>query len=83
MYIQVPLETDSEHMYTSLYHSTQAPLECVPQIFNLTGPKIYKGKFDLDPSEFSNVRISETKQDFLDPLVPKFSYCPGLSPTLS
>ena len=30
-----------------------------------------------------NGRISETKRDFLDPLVPKFSYDRGLSPTLS
>ena len=32
-----------------------------------------QGKFDLDSLEFSNGRISETKRDFLDPLVPKFS----------
>ena len=32
---------------------------------------------------FSNGRISGTKRDILDPLAPKFSSCPGLSPTLS
>ena len=32
---------------------------------------------------FSNGRISGTKRDFVNALAPKFSSCPGLSPTLS
>ena len=40
-------------------------------------------KVDLDPRQFSNGCISETKKATEDPLVPKFSYRRGLSPTLS
>ena len=40
-------------------------------------------KVDLDPRQFSNGRISERKKAAGDPLVTKFSYRPGLSPTLS
>ena len=40
-------------------------------------------KFDLDLRKFSNGRISETEKATGDPLVTKFSYRLGLSPTLS
>ena len=40
-------------------------------------------KFGRTAISTLNGRISETKRDFLDPLVPKFSYDRGLSPTLS
>ena len=45
--------------------------------------KCYIVKSALTPIPTSNGHISETKWDFLDPLVPKFSYDQGLSPTLS
>ena len=46
-------------------------------------PKSYYVKFDRTAIPTSNGHISETKRDFLDPLVPKFSYDRGLSPTRS
>ena len=48
-----------------------------------TEPKSYYVKFGRTAIPTSNGHISETKRDFLDPLVPKFSYDWGLSPTLS
>ena len=42
----------------------------------------YLGKF-CPGTFFSNGRISGTKRDFVNALAPKFSSCPGLSPTLS
>ena len=45
--------------------------------------KFYIVKFGRTAIPTLNGRISETKRDFLDPLVPKFSYDRGLSPTLS
>ena len=49
----------------------------------LTEPKISIVNFGRTAIPTLNGRISETKRDFLDPLVPKFSYDRGLSPTLS
>ena len=48
-----------------------------------TEPKSYYVKFGRTAIPTSNGHISEMKQDFLDPLVPKFSYDRGLSPVLS
>ena len=48
-----------------------------------TEPKFYYVEFGRTAIPTSNGHISETKRDFLDPLVPKFSYDRGLSPTLS
>ena len=48
-----------------------------------TEAKIYYYRFVYTSTFFSNGRISETKQDFLNALVPKFSYRRGLSSTLS
>ena len=64
-------------------HCCLAPCKSVPNYGLLTEPKIYIVKFGRTAIPTLNGRISETKRDFLDPLVPKFSYDRGLSPTLS
>ena len=64
-------------------HCCLAPCKSVPNYGPLTEPKIYIVKFGHTAIPTLNGRISETKRDFLDPLVPKFSYDRGLSPTLS
>ena len=64
-------------------HCCLAPSKSVPNYGPLTEPKIFIVKFDCTAIPTSNDHISETKRDFLDPLVPKFSYDRGLSPTLS
>ena len=64
-------------------HCCLAPCKSVPNYGPLTEPKIYIVKFGRTAISTLNGRISETKRDFLDPLVPKFSYDRGLSPTLS
>ena len=48
-----------------------------------TAAKIYYYRIFYTSTFFSNGRISETKQDFLNALVPKFSYRRGLSSPLS
>ena len=48
-----------------------------------TEPKSYCVEFGRTAIPTSNGHFSETKQNFLDTLVPKFSYDRGLSPTLS
>ena len=48
-----------------------------------TEPKSYYVEFGRTAIPTSNGHISETKRAILDPLVPKFSYDRGLSPTLS
>ena len=68
---------------TVLLHCCLAPCKSVPNYGPLTEPKIYIVKFGRTAISTLNGRISETKRDFLDPLVPKFSYDRGLSPTLS
>ena len=65
------------------WHCCLAPCKFVLNYGPLTEPKIYKVKFGRTAISTLNGRISETKRDFLDPLVPKFSYDRGLSPTLS
>ena len=67
----------------ALRHCCLAPCKSVPNYGPLTEPKIYIVKFGRTAISTLNGRISETKRDFLDPLVPKFSYDRGLSPTLS
>ena len=64
-------------------HCCLAPCKSVPNYGPLTEPKIYIVKFGRTAIPTLNGRNSETKQDFLNPLVPKFSYDRRLSPTLS
>ena len=53
------------------WHCCLAPCKFVPNYGPLTEPKIYKVKFSRTAIPTLNGRISETKRDFLDPLVPK------------
>ena len=71
------------HSTQSVYHCCLAPCKSVPNYGPLTEPKIYIVKFGRTAIPALNGRISETKRDFLNSLVPKFSYDRGLSPTLS
>ena len=55
----------------------------MPQIKHSTEAICYYCRFESTNYAFSNCDISETKKATGDPLVPKFSYRRGLSPTLS
>ena len=71
------------HLWQKIIHCCLAPCKSVPNYGPLTEPKICIVKFGRTAIPTLNGRISKTKRDFLDPLVPKFSYDRGLSPTLS
>ena len=68
-------------------HSCYAPLrrlyENWPKMACQQQPRFTITEFFIPALFFSNGRISETKQDFLNALVPKFSYRRGLSSPLS
>ena len=66
-----------------LLHCCLAPCKSVRNYGPLTEPKSYYVEFGRTAIPTSNGHISETKRAILDPLVPKFSYDRGLSPTLS
>ena len=71
------------HCCTGNGHCCLAPCKSVRNYGPLTEPKIYIVKFGRTAIPTLNGRISGTKQDFLDPLAPKFLYDRGLLPTLS
>ena len=67
----------------SVLHCCLAPCKSGPNYGPSTEPKIYIVKSARTPIPTSNGHISETKRRILDPLVPKFFFFRGLSPTLS
>ena len=67
----------------AITHCCLAPCKSVRNYGPLTEPKIYIVKFGRTAISTLNGHFSETKWAILDPLVPKFSYDWGLSPTFS
>ena len=77
---------EASHLFTAVMLHWEGRMKTGPKWpvnSMLLAAKIYYYRIFYTSTFFSNGRISETKQDFLNALVPKFSYRRGLSSPLS